>query len=133
MHHRCHCFRRPVLPTRLVHRPVLKSWQENVELLVLCMNSSTISRNSKLCSSLCSLCNLRPLDITNFSMNFTHTADVNAQHLQRTFDLFGERLTSIHCCQTAILDHYLYMHECMAGSSRRLKTCHCSRPSHLLS
>ena len=24
-----------------------------------------------------------PLDITNFSMNFTHTADVNAQHLQR--------------------------------------------------
>lgn len=33
---RCHYFRRPVLTTRLVHRPVL-SWQENVELLALCM------------------------------------------------------------------------------------------------
>ena len=41
-------------------------------------------RNSKLCSRPSSLRSLRPLDITNFSMNFTHTADVNAQHLQRT-------------------------------------------------
>ena len=36
---------------------------------------------------------LRPLDITNFSGHFTHTADVNANNIQRTIEFVSAKGT----------------------------------------